>query len=86
MSRHTDDITCKELVELVSAYLEGTLDQPDRRRFEAHLEVCDACRTYVEQIRQTVAAAGRLGEDSLDPPVRDALLGTFRDWKRRREL
>ena len=86
MSEHPDDITCKELVELVSAYLEGALEQPDRRRFEAHLEVCEACRTYVEQIRQTVAAAGRLGEDSLDPPVRDALLVTFRGWKREREL
>jgi anti-sigma factor RsiW len=86
MNARLDDITCKELVELVSAYLDGALAKADRERFETHLEICDPCHTYVEQIRQTVAAAGRIDEDSLEPPVRDALLGTFRDWKRGREL
>ena len=51
MSVELDDITCRELVELVTDYLEGALAPADRARFEEHLEICDACVAYVEQIR-----------------------------------
>ena len=78
------DLTCRELVELVTAYLEGELPGRERRRFEAHIAGCDACTSYLDQIRRTIEITGRLTPDSLEPHVRDALLEEFRDWKRLR--
>ncbi len=76
------EMSCKELVELVTDYLEGWLPAGERRRFEAHLGGCPGCATYVEQIRETIRLTGRLREDDLAAPVRDSLLAAFRDWKR----
>jgi len=81
MSALIDDITCRELVELVTDYLEDALPPADRARFEAHLEICEDCALYVEQLRGTVAAVGALRAEALDPVVRDELLAAFRDWK-----
>lgn len=75
-------ITCQQLVELVTEYLEGTLSPGTREAFEAHLGVCPGCDTYVEQIRETVRVTGTLTEEQLDPAVRDQLLTAFRDWQR----
>lgn len=77
-------LTCQELVELVTDYLENALPQPERARFEAHLSFCPGCVTYVEQMRHTVQTMGCLTEDSIDPKARDQLLELFRDWKRRK--
>ncbi len=82
MSVELDDITCRELVELVNDYIEGALSDADRARFEAHLGICEACVTYVDQIRMTIGASGRLTEEQLDPQARDELLSAFRGWKR----
>jgi anti-sigma factor RsiW len=79
----TDDLTCQELVELVTAYLEGTLPADERRRFEAHLVGCSACRTYLEQMRQTIRALHTLTEEAIPPDTQQVLLATFRAWKRR---
>jgi anti-sigma factor RsiW len=76
-------ITCQELVELVTDYLEGTLDADMRVRFEQHLAACSGCREYLEQMQLTIRATGRLSEDSLPPAATEALLDAFRDWKRR---
>jgi len=75
-------MSCQELVELVTDYLLGALDAGERERFDAHLEECEGCVIYVDQMRLTVRAAGALREDDVDPEARDALLGVFRDWKR----
>ena len=76
------EMTCKELVELVTDYLEMRLAQDDLERFEAHLELCDPCVTYIEQIRQSVAVVGTLSEETLPQGAADALLAEFRNWKR----
>jgi anti-sigma factor RsiW len=76
-------ITCQELVELVTDYLEGTLDADMRVRFEQHLASCSGCREYLEQMELTIRATGRLSEDSLPPAATEALLDAFRDWKQR---
>lgn len=76
----TADLACQELVELVTAYLEDTLPQDVRRRFDAHLEGCDGCSTYLEQMRQTVAWTGSLRTDDVDPVMMQRLLVAFRDW------
>lgn len=74
-------ITCRELVQLVTDYLEGALPPPDRARFEAHLGACDGCGAYVDQMRQTIAMLGRLREEDLAAPARESLLTAFRHWR-----
>jgi anti-sigma factor RsiW len=76
-------MTCRELVQLITDYLEGNLSKRDRRRFERHLRGCDGCPTYVEQMRTTLRLAAVLGEADLEPAARDELLAVFRDWKNR---
>ena len=76
------EMPCRELVELVTDYLEDRLSPIDRARFEAHLTECEACRTYLEQFRQTIRVLGRLPEESLSPEAREALQTAFRGWSR----
>jgi anti-sigma factor RsiW len=76
------EMPCRELVELVTDYLEDRLSPIDRARFEAHLTECEACRTYLEQFRQTIRVLGRLPEESLSPEAREALVTAFRGWSR----
>ena len=82
MSEH-DEMTCRELVEVVSDYFEGMLPADDERRLEEHLGECPYCMEYIDQMRQTIAALGRLPEDSLRPEARGELLDAFRGWRRR---
>jgi predicted anti-sigma-YlaC factor YlaD len=77
-----DDLACQELVEIVSDYLEGALPEAERDRFDAHLEVCEGCRRYLDQMRTTIRVAGTLTEDNLDPDAKDQLLQLFREWNR----
>ena len=74
-------IVCQELVELVTDYFEGALSRRDRRRFERHIAGCDGCAAYVEQMRLTSLALGRLTEEDVPAEAREALLHAFRDWK-----
>lgn len=74
------EMTCRELVELVTDYLEKRLSWHDRERFETHLADCSGCRSYLEQMRQTIRALGHLPEESLSPEARGALLAAFRGW------
>ena len=76
-------ITCRQLVELVTEYVEGTLGADDRARFEAHLSGCSLCARYLEQMRRTIEMTGRLREEDLTPSMRETLLGAFREWKAR---
>jgi anti-sigma factor RsiW len=74
-------LTCKELVELVTDYLEGTLAPPEKERFDEHLGACPPCGVYLLQMRQTVRALGRLTEENILPQAKDELLRLFRHWK-----
>lgn len=74
-------LTCKQIVELVTRYAEGGLDDDERARFEEHLATCGACVTYYDQMRQTADLVCRLDHDhdkTLDPLVESALLRAFR--------
>jgi anti-sigma factor RsiW len=79
---NADDLSCQELVELVTEYLEGTLTPPARTRFEMHLCYCDWCRVYLRQMRDVTRLAGRLSEEALPAAGKEALLRAFRGWKR----
>jgi anti-sigma factor RsiW len=77
----TPQMRCKELVELITDYLEGTLPTEDRARFDAHLADCDGCHAYLDQMRETISALGRLPPESLSPEAESALLEAFRGWR-----
>jgi anti-sigma factor RsiW len=71
-------LSCRELVELVTDYLEGTLDPARLAALDAHLAGCDGCGTYVEQMRQTVAALRGIGDgETVLPQTRQAILAAF---------
>ena len=76
-----DDMVCKELVELVTDYLEETLQDDVLVRFERHLSGCNGCTKYLEQMRQTIRLTGELQAESLVPQQRQDLLKLFRNWK-----
>ena len=77
-----EQMTCKELVELVTEYLEGTLPEDLRLRMEQHLSRCSGCTNYLEQMRQTIRLTGQLKEENLSEQQKDDLLSLFRDWKK----
>jgi len=74
-------MTCKEVVEIVSDYLEDALSARDRARFEAHLAGCAGCTTYVEQMREIIRLTGMLTEEQVPAEHRERLRQAFRHWK-----
>ena len=78
-----NELTCKELVELVTDYFEDRLTTEENRRLELHVCSCTGCRAYLGQMRALVRAAGRLAETDIPVALREDLLRTFRDWKTR---
>jgi anti-sigma factor RsiW len=74
-------LVCRQAVALVTDYLEGALSRTDRIRLEAHLADCPHCRTYLEQIRTTIALTGRIEPESLDPQAQDELVALYRRWR-----
>jgi anti-sigma factor RsiW len=75
-------LTCRELVELVTDYLDGSLSRRDRARFEAHIAACGNCTQYVEQFRETIRLTGTLRESDVSLEAETALLAQFEAWKR----
>lgn len=76
------DLTCQELVELVTEYLEGGLSDDEREHFEKHVVECGGCSNYLDQIRVTIELAGRVTVDDLQDETKTGLLAAFREWKR----
>jgi anti-sigma factor RsiW len=81
MTESPDHISCQEVVELVTAYLEGALPADETTLFEQHLNFCEGCGWYVEQMRGTIAAAGRISEADLTAEDRERLVAAFRGWR-----
>ena len=81
MATPVQHLTCKELVELITDYLEGALSPSDRRRFDEHLTTCPYCRIYLEQMRQTIHTMGHLPEEAIPPAALETLLARFRGWR-----
>jgi predicted anti-sigma-YlaC factor YlaD len=82
--RRPRPIDCTELVELVTDYSEGALTQADARAFEHHISGCDGCRTYVDQMRETLRLTGRLAIDDIPSGGEAALLEAFRAYQAER--
>lgn len=83
MTTDTQALSCRELVELVTDYLEGALDEVELARFEQHLAGCSNCQEYLAQLRQTIRITGTLRPDDLSAEAEEALLQAFRNWRRR---
>jgi anti-sigma factor RsiW len=77
----TGPMDCNELVELVTAYLDGALDPDTRGRVEEHLADCDGCANYVQQFRETVRTVGKIRNEQLDPAFRSRLLDAFKHYR-----
>jgi hypothetical protein len=78
---NAEDLTCAELVELVTDYVEDALPPVERVRFEEHLTVCEGCVNYLDQMRKTIALTGRLRMDDLSSEVQADLVDAFRGWR-----
>lgn len=76
------DLTCRELVELVTDYLDGALPDDVRARFEEHLALCAGCQTYLDQMRRTAEHLGEIPVGSITDEMQDTLLSAFRDLRR----
>ena len=81
MNQQMEQLSCRELVELVTDYLEGVLSEEERARFEDHIGLCTGCRVYLEQMRQTISLLGHLPEEALSPDAERELLEAFRGWR-----
>jgi predicted anti-sigma-YlaC factor YlaD len=79
--RRPREITCARIVELVTGYLEGALDPATAARVDLHLLSCPGCVAYLDQMRHTIRALGRVEPAQLSPEVRDELLAAFRGWR-----
>ena len=75
-------LTCRELTELVTDYLEGRLVFGQRLRFQLHIGMCRHCRAYLRQMKTTIRALGRLPQEPIPPELAEDLLQRFRNWKR----
>jgi anti-sigma factor RsiW len=75
--RRNRPLTCREVVELVTAYLDDAMKPAERARFEAHLADCDGCAAYLDQFRFTVSSLKSVDEGQLDPVFRARLMAAF---------
>lgn len=82
MNVDVEQLSCQELVELVTDYLEGALTEDERARFEDHVGRCGGCKQYLEQMRQTIELTGRLTLGDVSPQAERELLDAFRSWQR----
>ena len=75
------DLVCQQVVEMVTAYLEGALSRSDRRRLEKHLAGCPLCTEYLAQIRETIRLTGRVAAEDLTLQMRADLTEVYRRWR-----
>jgi anti-sigma factor RsiW len=78
-----DDLICRELVEVITDFVEGAMSDADRTRFEHHLGACAGCTAVMSQFRTTIEVTGRLTEDKVSEAQRDAMREVFRGWRAR---
>ncbi len=83
LREHEHGYTCREVVDLAAEYVEGVMPREQATLFELHLNFCDGCYTFIDQIRTSATAASRLSEEQIPDETRAKLLAAFRDWRAR---
>jgi anti-sigma factor RsiW len=53
-------LTCKQVVDYLSDYVEGRLSAAEVARLDEHLAVCPQCIDYLESFKATLAACHSL--------------------------
>lgn len=81
MVESADHLSCQEVVELVTEYLDESLSAKDTSLFEQHLNFCEGCVWYVDQLRTTVETVGEIREEDISPEAKERLMGAFREWR-----
>jgi anti-sigma factor RsiW len=81
MTESAEHISCQEVVELVTDYLDRALPADQAALFEQHINFCDGCIWYVEQIKATAEALGEVREEDISPEAKDRLMAAFRNWR-----
>jgi anti-sigma factor (TIGR02949 family) len=76
-----NSLSCRELTEIITDYLEGAMTAAQRKRFDDHVAECKGCAHYLQQMRHTIAITGRLTEEQVPEEAKERLLAAFRDWK-----
>ena len=79
--RKLPDVTCRDFVEVITAYVEGVLPKRERRGLEAHFAVCPHCALYIEQLRAAMRLTGRIDLEQLSDAARSDLMDAFAAWK-----
>jgi anti-sigma factor RsiW len=77
-----EELSCREVVEILGDYLKGAMAPHDRARLEEHLADCEGCASYLEQLRTSIRLSGRLPEEAVAPETPAPLLEAFRAWPR----
>ena len=75
-----ETLSCQEIVELVTDYLEGALEPEEHASVEQHLVGCTKCDAYLDQIRTTIRLVGRVDAASLSLETRRGLVEAFRSF------
>jgi len=79
-TRQLLQISCADALELMTWHLEGALSSPDARRMLAHLEGCEACGVYLDQLETTIRICAKTASTQpfeLDQRRQQALMGLF---------
>lgn len=74
-------LTCRELTELITSYMEGKVSLRQRLRIQMHLAMCRHCRRYLRQMKYTIRLLGALLDGALPPQLESDLMRRFADWK-----
>ncbi len=82
MSYMVGNLSCQDVAEIITEYLEGEMSVPKRIRFHMHVGLCKDCRNYLQQMKYTVQTLGKIPAEPISPETREALLERFRDWKK----
>jgi len=83
LAQFRDDLACTEVVELITEYLEGALDDAERRRVEVHLDSCPGCSKYLEQMKTVAGSLGGLRDEAMARELRGSLIASFRELRKR---
>jgi anti-sigma factor RsiW len=80
-----DELSCQQVVELITDYLEHTLLPEVRERLEAHVTECPGCESYIEQMQLTIDMLHQIARESVFSATKQELLQLFHDWKKSSE-
>ncbi len=73
-------LSCQQITEIITDYLEGRMSFADRIRFQMHVGMCKHCRAYLRQMKATIGSLGQLPDEPIPADVRDEMRKRFAAW------